>query len=208
MNAIGFWEWFTEKQEQYFAIDKVSISEKELLMESLQDKLHEFSEGLFANIGTVHHNKRELIITAESNIDYFEKVEELVSASPILNHWNVIAFKPAVQGDFVIEFDGLELDSRELWFLPMQHKQNKKLFGLTIGIPGFDAENREHYLNAIYQLLDLMLGEKTVTTEIHYLDICELSSEPEEEGFMRISELKRYMEWHKDGIVPYSFSLN
>ena len=50
--------------------------------------------------------------------------------------------------------------------------------------------------------------ERRVADDVHFLDLTILPESPEIDGYMRLSELKRYLEWHKDGLVPFNFSLN
>lgn len=208
MSAEEFWNWFKENEENYFSFHQQNEVTKEILIEHFLDKLHAFCDGLYFKMGGFPGEKQQLIITAEGDIDYFEKVEELVSAAPKFKDWDIIPFKPALEGEFIVEYEGIELDSSELWFLPMQNHEDPKQFGLILGIPNFDPEERDRYLGAAYQLLDTLIGEKTTTEDIHFLDLDLLPENPEEDGYLNVSELKRYIDWHKDGIVPFNFSVN
>jgi len=208
MTAEEFWNWFEEHNQKYYTLYDESPENKDFLIELFLEKLQEFSDGLYFKIGGYPGEMQDLIITAEGNLDYFEKVQELVDAAPKMDQWNIIAFKPALEGDYIVEYEGLEIDSSELWFLPMQHHENHKLFGLIVAIPDFEPDDRDRYLGAVYQMLDTLIGERATTEDVHYLDLTNLPENPEQEGYIRLSELKRYMEWHKDGLVPFQFSLN
>ena len=208
MTAEEFWNWFAENREKYEAIHTDDLDSKDYLIENFLETLHEYCEGLFFKIGGYPGKKMELIITAEGNPEYFEKVEELVGSAPILEGWIVVAFKPPMEGDFIIEYEGLELDSSEMYFLPLQNQENPDLIGIILAIPEYDPDDKERFLGAAYQMLDTIIGEKSTTEDIYYLDIDDIPENPQEEGYLQLSELRRYIDWHKDGIVPFQFSLN
>lgn len=208
MSAEEFWNWFKKNEEKYVALYEENDETRDFLADLFLEKLQEFSQGLYFKIGGFPGERQQLIITAEGNRDYFDKVEELVSAAPPLRNWEIIPFKPALEGDFIVEYEGIEIDSSEMWFLPLQNNDNPKLFGLILGIPHYDPEERDRYLGAVYQLLDTLIGERTTTEDIHFMDLDILPDDPEADGYMRLSELKRYIDWHKDGIVPFNFSVN
>jgi hypothetical protein len=208
MKAEEFWNWFIENKEKYEAIHINDTQSKQDLIGDFLETLHSYCEGLFFKMGGQPGQKMELIITAEGNQEYFEKVEELVSSAPDLDDWIIVAFKPPMDGDFIIEYEGLELDSSEIYFLPLQNQEKPELIGIILAVPGYEPDDKERFIGAAYQLLDTLIGEKSTTEDIYYLDLDTVPENPKEEGYLHLSELRRYIDWHKDGIVPFQFSLN
>src|SRR5262245_50578825 len=122
-NETKFWNWFEENNSRYFYLGQITDPNKrEELLDEFLNHLHDYSNKLFFEIGGRPNETQELIITAAGNTDYYGQVEQLVSASPFIDGWNVIAFKPPMGIDFVTRYEDIELDPKRIWFLPLENK--------------------------------------------------------------------------------------
>jgi hypothetical protein len=72
----------------------------------------------FFEMGGLPDEDQELIITAEGNSDYFDKVEELINAAPRIDRWQFTALKPAIPGHFKSKWATFSLTQMTYGFLP------------------------------------------------------------------------------------------
>jgi hypothetical protein len=160
------------------------------------EQLHNYSDKLYFEIGGFPDEDQELIITAEGDKNYFGKVEELINAAPQIDDWTFIAFKPAMLENFKSKWDDLELDTENMWFLPLSNNKNQEL-GIRVCFSNQDlVKDNETLTPLLYKMLDTIVGEKAFALDIHYVDTDLLPDNPEKEGLYPILELPRYIEWH------------
>lgn len=196
--AEEFWDWFEEHNKAYLFIDDVDEDVKEQLLSDLQDHLHEYCDQLYFQVGGMHGEEQELIITAEGNSDFFEQVEALVNSAPVIDNWKFVAFiQPADDLD-TTNFEGVELKPREIWFLPLESANMPKSIGIKVCTPNYDrAKESEWFKSAVFKVLDVILGEKSFATDIDHIDFGLLPGNPDEQGMIELSELPAYVKWKK-----------
>jgi len=197
MTAQEFWNWFEKNNAQYLFLNVVDGQEKERLMDELLDVLHEYCSELFFEIGGFPEDRQELIVTAQGDIDYFDNVEELINQAPKIKNWTFIAFKPAMGFEFKLKYKEITFDPGKMWFIPLESEGNPKHLGIRIGFSDFDESQKGDFLHGTFLLLDNALGEKRAVSDIHYLEVVPLPADPEDEGFMELTELSAYMDWWK-----------
>ncbi|MGZ5192022.1 MAG: hypothetical protein ACXWCZ_13520 [Flavisolibacter sp.] len=200
-----FWQWFENHQSEYLHLDELDYQRKEFLLDQFLKRLHEYCDKLYFQIGgTPAKERRELVISAEGNLEYFEAVEKLISAAPELNNWKVVGFKQPMGTDFITEYGELVLDPKKMWFLPLNNEQDPKMIGIKICIDKYDSNYASKFKQAVYQVLDTILGEKATATELNYLDVGALSDyDPEKDGLIELVELSNYITWKKASVPRY-----
>ncbi|WP_051584733.1 hypothetical protein [Pedobacter jeongneungensis] len=120
ISEKDFWSWFDVNKNKYYFLESIEDdSVKENLLNEFLHKLHEYSEGLYFLIGGVPGTAKELIISAEGDKSYFPDVIKLTSTAPEIANWQIIAFKPSQGLDFVTSHNGVELNPRKMFFLPL-----------------------------------------------------------------------------------------
>jgi hypothetical protein len=191
-----FWDWFKKNEAKYFFLNQINDDNKrERLLDDFLDHLHIYCDQLFFEVGGYPNEKQDLIITAEGDTDFFDKVESLVNQAPQLEYWNVIAFKQAMK-DSTTEYNGIKLDPKTMWFIPLSNKASPKI-GLRIYIDNYNPTNEEDFLTATGLVLDNILGEKLNALNIGYIETVNLDSVPEKEDLIELLKLSRYIEWKK-----------
>jgi hypothetical protein len=199
MSASDFWQWFQTNNTKYLFLDEVDDDVKKQLLEELLSSLHQFSDKLFYEIG--HHPDnadQELVITASGDVNFFDKVEELVSVAPEIKDWKIIAFKPPMGFEFSIEYNGLVFEPSKTWFQPLELESRPLELGIRVCYSDFDEERNEDFIGGTFLMLDAGLGEKSTALDIKYLEVTELPEDPEEEGMLPLTQLPEYIEWLKN----------
>ncbi len=199
ISVKDFWKWFEENSAKFFFLNQIeNEEEKEKILDDFLEHLHQYSDKLFFEIGGHPDETQELIITAEGNLDYFPKVEELVKQAPKLKDWNIIAFKPPKEFGFITHYNNIKLNPQEMWFLSLESSNASELIELKIFIRDFDNQQADDYLFATAIVLDNLLGEKLHAKNITHLEIAEAPDNPEGHDLTKLSELPEFIQWIKE----------
>ena len=195
-TAPQFWKWFEENNKAYTFLDSVDDEVKEKLMNEFMERLHRFCDSIYFEIGGEPEGDQEVIITAEGNKEYFHKVEELVNSAPKISGWSFIAFKPPMEGHFRTEWGDIELNTEDMWFLPMSNSKNTDL-GIRVYLRNYDLiENKKLLITVLYKMLDTILGEKSFALNINYVDADLQPDEPGKKGMHPILKLPAFIKWY------------
>lgn len=194
-----FWEWFKENKSKYYNLSLLPDSEKkEQVLDEFLNRLHKYNSGLYFEIGGVPNGEQELIISAEGDVDYFEIVESLVAKAPKMEGWHIIALKPPMGATFITNYEGIRLNPKEIWFLPLDNKNDPTSLGIMMCFPNYEHAKEQAFIEGAYQVLDVILGEKSVTLDIQYLEVNELPDKPKEKGLIELIDLPAYIKWRKN----------
>lgn len=194
MKAEEFWKKFEGYKELIMDIDSLDTAEGDKLLERLDGDLKEYSEGIDFILGDLTDKGRTLTFTTEGDVDYFDDLIALCEEAPVLDFWDIIAFKPAKGSNVNITFEKHRISSKNLWFMPLESEEEKEKVGLRIALKEF-VEDDEDLIIAVYSLIEQMLGEYDTAMLLGYLELCSLGDKPEEEGFHPMTDLPEYMEW-------------
>jgi len=197
----NFWNWFKDNSKQLAALNAPNIDEdeKDHLLDAMLEVLHRYCDQLYFDIGGEHGEAQELVITAEGNADYFDKVEELISAAPEIPGWSFIAFMPPRDLEYTSIFEDVELKPLEMWFLPLNNSKEPKSIGLRICLPNYELVANSKWLQAaVYKILDTALGEKVFALDIDYIEIKGMPpGKPEDFGLIELKDLSPFVKWKK-----------
>lgn len=192
-----FWNWFKDNNKAYVFLNSVDGETKEKLLNDFLEQLHKYCDNIYFEIGGYPDEDQELIITAEGDKNYFDQVEELVNAAPKIDGWTFIAFKPPMPDNFESKWDDLELNTENMWFLPLLNGKSRDL-GIRVCFSNQDLiKDNETLAPLLHKMLDTIVGEKSFAIDIQYVNTDLLPDDPEEEGLYPILDLPKYIEWHK-----------
>lgn len=161
-----FWNWFEKNQETYYSeIENLKIREE--IFNELTKNLKKVNEDLVFEFSPIHEdNVRELTISAEGIKELFPIVEKLIEKAPKLKNWKFNAFRQRIPGDdFEIQYGDLKIGYSDIYY--RSENDNGKL-GIELNIKNYDGKGQTQ--NAIYILLDGLIGEYDVTTKIEWIE--------------------------------------
>lgn len=187
-----FWKRFQEKSDKLMDLDSLNKEEKEELLNSVDNDLKQYSEGLSIEIGKLGTNGRKLTLTAEGDVDYFEDLINLYEQSPVLDFWDIVAFKQGKGANVNITFENYKLSSKNMWFIPMENPEDPEQLGLQIALDIKETED-EDLLVAVYSLIEEMIGEYECATILSYFELISISENMEEQGFKPLNELPEFI---------------
>jgi hypothetical protein len=198
-NPKRFWKWFRENSSRLSLLNQLTdLSEKEKVLNEILGQLHSYSANLYFEIGGSSNDVQELIITAEGKKENFQEVESLIAAAPPIADWKFTAFKQPADSSFVTEYEGLILDPALMWFMPLENENQPDNLGIIVYIKNYTEPHRELFISGIYKVLDTLLGEKSTSENIHYLDVAKLPANPKRKGLIELKDLSRYIKWRKE----------
>jgi hypothetical protein len=159
-----FWKWFQAHDAQILAIK----TGEEPIGNELAAELHRVHPALTWEVGPTTTGRRDFVLSADGIKAAFPSVIALGHSAPALPHWNLIRFRPPRPDVTRIKVAGVELDSKQLEFLS---EPDGAKVGLTISVPGYKPTPAKSYEQAIFLLLDTILGEYAVETAIGFVNI-------------------------------------
>ena len=197
MSEINkFWKWFSANGDKIKAATDPIPKE---ILDGILENLHKVDEGLYFDIGhDPMSTEVEFVVTPRGDISKCDIIKELISNAPKLTDWIFIAFRPAMGFDYKTEHEGIEIDPKKLWFLPLSSVEDPKSIGINIGVKGFKEELKDNYLDACYIALDTCIGEEKSMNDVQFVDVCALPADPESEGFIEFVEIGEYIDWKKE----------
>jgi hypothetical protein len=183
-----FWDWFSERSEQYFDFEK----KQEDLFNELKLRLNKINGDLTFEFGPVSQNKlREFIISADGIKKSFPDVIKLVEAAPEYLNFKIIAFRQPHMDFTQINFKDIQIDFRDVYF--RYGKDNGKI-GIELNIRGYQDNNA--WGSASFILLDTILGEYDTEMNLSWIERKELN-ETELTKLLPITDLPKILADYK-----------
>lgn len=201
MDTSFFWNWFLNNNEQLTMLDDLNDTERQQLLDAMQHQLDGYSEGLSFEIGEPTPSGRTLTFSAEGDLDLFSAVAELVENAPVLDWWDVIAFRQPKGKGLKVQFDKYHFDTSKMFFQQLENESSPDVIGLMVALPDFPVNAKEEVIDdlsvGVYVTLEAMIGEFDCATLVGYLDICPIPKEPFKEGFKPLDDFPDFVEWFK-----------
>ncbi len=166
----AFWNWFSKNEDNLY---NIAQDDKDLFQE-LTNQLLNVNEGLtFEFCENTEGEKKAFYVSADGMKECFPAVIDLVKKAPKFPKWSIRAFRQRINNDDVfIEMNSVHLSYNDLFF---RYTNDFDKIGLEIHVRGF-VDNRD-YISAIFILLDALLGEYDVATQISFIEWLQLDEE-------------------------------
>jgi len=180
ISEDDFWDWFQEKELAYYELE----DSKDPLFNELHEKLTEYYDGLTYQFSIKSpEGKKELVVSADGNIEAFPAVTALVDAAPEFSRWKIIAFRPRVSEEFELTMGEKVFSFDDFYFL---HAMDVATIALQLHIRNF--EDTQEYQQAAFIVLDNVLGEYDMETKVGHIEFLRLD-ENKIEGLYGIKDL-------------------
>ena len=101
----------------------------------------------------------------------------------------------------MIEYEGLHLSSDQLWFGPMESREEPHLFGIEGYFKDYDPAREGVYFTAASQMVDIILGEKASTLDLQYLQVGQLPDTYDAYAILELEDLTAYIEMWKEQVT-------
>jgi hypothetical protein len=198
-----FWNWFQDNNQTIKnLIHETPIKQKQTCY-LLNKRLSYYCKALdFMIVFPKKANqKTELIITANGNPEYFNQVSELINNAPQLKHWKFTAFiQPTANIDEIINgldepyiFQEITIKTSEIKFLPLNYDNKIKKLNIITYLKNYKIHcNTKILQQAIYIILQDLLGEKSVYQNINFVQLAHLPSKTDE--LIELYELQYYID--------------
>ena len=187
-NDKQFWDWFVKNRNDYY-IEGVN----EVLFDRLNYKLNQIDSNLTFEFSPIYDNgTKELIISAGGLIESFPTVIRLVDKAPKIDNWKVIAFRQRLPLNYnSVECGNIKLTYDDIYF---RYSKDSDKIGVELNIK--DYSDVTEINQAIYLLLDGLLGEYDVETKLSWVERKKLD-ETEKEKLYKFVELREIIDAHK-----------
>lgn len=159
----SFWNWFAGNTK---ALARIKTGNEPITVE-LTRRLQQVHPDLVWELST---QGREFIVSADGLRSAFPAVKSLVKAAPRLKGWKIVAFRPRRKAAQVT-FGGVTLGPNEVFFRVTKGRRLEILHPSKVN-PGNDVTA------VVFLLLDQVLGEYDVETQIGDLEIQPLAGKP------------------------------
>ena len=204
MQQIPFWTWFQDHTEQLTMLGDLGDTERENLLNEMQQQLEAYCPGLTYEISEPSAQGRTLTISAEGDFDLFRYVVELTDNAPDIDWWEFIPFKQAKGKDLKVFFDKYRYETAKMAFMQLESDEEPDIIGLRVALPDLpvnyvpqDEDEDDDRLVGAYVTIEALIGEFDCTTLVGYIELCPMPKEPFKNGFRPLDDLPEFVEWFK-----------
>ena len=178
-----FWDFFTSNQQEIYHYETNQNS----LFDELSKRLKDIDPNLTFEFSPIHKNGvREFTISADGLKESFLSVKRLVNKAPQIPKWKINAFRQRVTGDKIeiVYDDSLRISYDDIYF---RYNFDSDKIGIELNIK--DYKDDSGFNNAIYILLDGLIGEYDMETKISWIERKKLD-ETKTDSLYKIIELR------------------
>jgi len=190
----NFWSWFSKHQIEYYnGIENLKIRDK--IFDKLSTELKKVHNDLVFEFSPIHENGiREFIVSAEGIKELFPIVENLIENAPEIENWEFKAFRQRVPGDdFELQYGDFKIRYKDIYFRCQDGEYGK--IGIELNIRNYDEKGQTQ--NAIYILLDGLIGEYDMTMGVEWIEWVKLN-ESKIESLNPITSLRTLIDEKKN----------
>ncbi|MBW8687105.1 hypothetical protein [Chitinophaga rhizophila] len=196
-DAARFWKWFEVRRDDFRFFREMDQDEIVALFDELTEKLHQYCNSLFFEMRVNEQNEAEMVITANCDEAFFDDAEYLVSQAPVLDRWTFTALiQPDNENGGSIEYGDLELVASEMWYTAVEDPDTPDKLNILVHVQDYELlKENENLDDAVFILLQSLLGERTFASNISVYLVRELPEGEMAEDFPTLDTLPLYIEF-------------
>lgn len=178
----AFWQWF---QANLPALQQ-HVPQDDDILAALAAQAKTINEHLLIEIQPGEDTPYQLLISADGFRSAFPDVIGLFRCAPEIANWRVIPFRPRMDIQHHLHFEGKHISADSLWY------RTEILDGVPaiyLYIDGLTEDNSDELSGATYSLLDMALGEYDVETKIGLIELRPLHDFPDPSQLKHINQL-------------------
>jgi hypothetical protein len=203
-QAEYFWTWFRDNQKHLRNFTSLSPKLQKHFCFWLGWHLNHYAKGVsfVLTFPESTDHKVELILTAQGNPEYYEKVELLAATAPKLKDWKITAFMQAtadleemINGDdtpFV--YKGISLKASEIKFEAFIYSNTKKIDLLIYIRHETIEDDYQDLMYMVYLIVESLLGEKFLYENIDHMELEPMPEKQDDEVMIALYDLKGFIE--------------
>ena len=189
-----FWAWFEENEGSI--VSAMTSGDTERIRTTINDvdsRMQKVTPGISFVFGG-NDAGFEFVVTAHGDVDYFPNVQAFVDASPEIEGWEIVAFRPpSTSIDSKMKIGGIEIGATDIKFQAFDVVGG---IGITLYPTGMTEENRDLYSHAAVLILDYLVGEFVAGTKIESLMVEPLSNAEHGVPMRPLTDLPEYLDKH------------
>jgi hypothetical protein len=162
-HATFFWDYFQKKEAVYLNLNKLPPNEAMRELVALAKLAGSFADGLVAELAlsTNPSEKSTIIISADGIKSIAEKAKQLAAAAPIMDRWNVRAFRqPTESLGWDLDLKGKKVRPENIGYKVVGREGS--VVHLDFFIPELSGIPEKDRLQILFLVLDHTLGEEAV----------------------------------------------
>lgn len=204
-----FWTWFIDNHMKLKTLRTLKPKDQKHYTFWLDWHLHFYAKGIdyLLVFPKRSKDKAQLIITANGNPQYFEKVEEIINTAPRMNDWTITAFiKPKYEYDelesgldkpYVLQ--DITLKTSELKCTPLKYEGEKKI-DMIVYLRNYTVYSQNtNLIELIFIMVRDLLGEKSLYQNINFVELAQLPAHENAE-VIQLYELQFYLDYINESI--------
>lgn len=174
-----FWAWFLANEPLLYYGTENPTHRMEVLGE-VSKQLKKLNKYVVFELSPIRAGEfKELIISADGIEEAFDTVIQLIKYAPKHKNWQFTAFRPRMEStDLSISMGLIDFSYNDLFF---RYVLTDKEFGIELNVRNFN--NTDWEKNALFILLDSLIGEYDVVTQLDWVEWTILDETEEEELF-------------------------
>lgn len=174
-----FWSWFLKNKNEI-----INIPNDHSFIQKLITKIKEYNQVLAFEIGGKCDGPLEFVISCDGRRSGIPVVERLADSAPEIEGIKVIKFRQPKDDALEIQIGDLKLSANDIFF---QYKIDKNIH-LQFFIPDYRSDD-QRYAQITFILLDNLIGEYYVMTNIGAIDFQKIQAESNFSKMTRLSQI-------------------
>lgn len=213
MRAINtFWNWFQDNNKTIQNLMNETSKNQKHISFWINKHLGYYCKELdfIIMFPKKKKGKSELIITANGNPEYFNKVIQLIDHAPVLKNWKFTAFiQPTEDIDKFIDkldnpyvFQDITIKASEIMFSPLNCDENFKKFDIIVYLKNYNIHcDTKTWRQALFIIMQDIFGEKYLYQHINFVHLAQMPDN--EDDLIYLHDLQSYIDAFQSCMLKY-----